>query len=103
MPLPSRRLPRLITGVLPTLAAPYMVQTLTAVHREGETRTNKTKKKGKFECRRVKLVVLRRRRRPVSLNSLTMAVANSVPEWMTTRFCTKAATAEKKANATRYV
>ncbi len=39
----------------------------------------------------------------MSLNSLTMAVANSAPEWMTTRFCTKAATAEKTASATRYV
>ncbi len=44
MPLPSRRLPRLITGMPSTLAALYMVQTLTAVHREGETRTKKTKK-----------------------------------------------------------
>ena len=58
------------------------------------------KKKGKLECRRVKLVVLPRRRRLVSLNSLTMAAANSAPEWMTTRFCTKAATA-KTASATR--
>ena len=47
MPLPSRRLPHLIPGVPPTFAAPYMVQTLTAVHRENETRTKKTKKERK--------------------------------------------------------